>query len=237
MSFHRVVFVALATLFTVGMASGASACCGFAGDGCCGMAAPVVYAAPAPVAVAPAPIAVVPAPIAVTVAATPFGGPCCSWNGCGDCGGWSGCGNCGGGFPAAVGCGTCGGGWGGALGRCGNCGGCGGCGPVAYAAPQLYVVNQGPVYSGPGLTVPYQTYSPETAYAPAADYPYVPGYGVPPVPGYPYAPGYGAAQAPIYPPLYHHLYARPRYAYRGPVYAHPRRVYGPYGAPHWRHYP
>ena len=39
----------------------------------------------------------------------------------------------------------------------------------------LYVVNQGPVYSGPGLMQPYATYSPDTAYAPAADYPYVPG--------------------------------------------------------------
>jgi hypothetical protein len=111
-------------------------------------------------------------------------------------GGWGGgCGGCGGGWG--------GGGWGG--------GGCGGCRGVisAWGAPSpLYVVNQGPAYTGPGLMVPYGGYTPDTAYAPAADYPYVPGYGV---------------AAPSYNPYFDHLHYRPRYAYRGPVYVH-----GPY---------
>src|SRR5579872_345032 len=55
-------------------------------------------------------------------------------------------------------------------------GGC--CGRGIYAAP--YVVEQGPVYSGLGLMVPYQTYSPAAAYAPAVEYPYVSGYPVGP---------------------------------------------------------
>ena len=111
MSLHRVIFVALATLFTVGMTSFASAnCCGW------GYSAPVTYApvyggyggcggcgAPTAAAVFAQPVA--PAPIAVSAAVTPFGGPCCSWNGCGDCGWGSGCGNCGSG------------GWGGGWGR------------------------------------------------------------------------------------------------------------------------
>jgi hypothetical protein len=215
MSLYRVILVAFATFFTVGMTSFASAdCCGWGysapvasplvyGNGCGGCGAPTaaaVYAAP----VAP----VMAAPIAVGVATTPFGGPCCGWNGCGDCGGGSwggsggygnGCGNCGwGGY--STGCGTgCGwGGWG---------SGCGGCGrTVAYALP---IVNQGPAYTGPGITMPYSTYSPDTAYAPAADYPYVPGYGSAYGAGYGggYGGGYGYAR-----PYYRH------YAYRGGAY-------------------
>jgi len=77
--------------------------------------------------------------------------------------------------------------------------------------------------------VPYGSYTPDTAYAPAADYPYVPAYG---------------SAAPAYNPYFEHLYYRPRYAYRGPVYGHPRvygpmRGYGPmhaYYRPRWRHY-
>jgi hypothetical protein len=216
MPFHRATLVALATLFTVGMTSLASACCDW------GYSAPVAYAAVAPVgyggcggcggptaaAVYAAPIA--PAPIAVAAAVTPFGGPCCNWNGCGNCGGWGGggCGNCGFG-------GGWGGGWGGS---CGSCGGCGGCGrTVAYAMPSLYVANQGPYYSGPGVSVPYATYSPETAYAPAADYPYVPGYG------------YGQ---PAYPSYYARPYYRSRFAFRDPAYMHPRY----YGRPYGRYY-
>jgi len=129
MSFHRVVFVAVATLLSIGMTSIASAgCCdggysapvyatvapvgygGYGGYGGCGACGTPTAAAVFAVPVAPA----VPAPIVVSAAVpSGFGGPCCSWNGCGNCGwsGWSsGCGNCG----ASVG-------WGG----CGNCGGCG----------------------------------------------------------------------------------------------------------------
>jgi hypothetical protein len=231
MSFHRVILVALATLFTVGMTSFASAgCCGW------GYSAPVVYQSPlayggcggcgGPTAAAVFAQPVAPAPIAVGVAVTPFGGPCCGWNGCGDCGGgWGGgCGNCGsGGFGGwggwGNGCGNCGfGGWGGWGGGGGGCGGCGR--PVVYSMP--YIVNQGPYYSGPGITEPYSTYSPDTAYAPASDYPYVPGYG-----------------APSYPRYYARPYYRPRYAYGAPGYMRPRFYGRPryYGAPHWRHYP
>lgn len=234
MSFNRIVLVAAATLFSIGMTSIASAgCCGW------GYSAPVAYATVAPVgyggcgacgvptaaAVYAAPVApAVPAPIVVAaVTPTGFGGPCCSWNGCGNCGwsGWSGCGNCG-----SVGWS----GWSG-WGGCGNCGGCGGCGAtVVYAQPSLYVVNQGPVYAGPGIMTPYQTYSPETAYVAATDYPYVPGSGY----------GYGYGAVPQYAPYYRHAYFRPRFAYRAP-YVH-ARYYGPApryyrAAPAWRHYP
>src|SRR5271169_3671982 len=116
MSFHRVVFVALATLFTVGMTSMASA-------GCCdwGYDAPVAYAQVAPV-------------------------------------GYGGCGGCG--APTAA---------------------------VAYSVP---------VAPAP----------PDTAYAPAANYPYVPGYG------------YGPA--PVAQPYYNHLYYHPHYTDRAPMYRH-----------------
>jgi hypothetical protein len=225
MSFHRVVLVALATLFSIAMTS-------FASAGCCGLGytSPVVYAAsvgyggyggyggccggPTAAAVYAQPMA--PAPIVVSnpVMVTPFGGPCCGWSGCGNCGWGSSCGGCGGGLLGGWGGGGWGGGWGG--------------GSAAYVAAP-YVVNQGPTYSGPGLMQPYATYSPDTAYAPAADYPYVPGNGN----------GYGPA--PVPPPYYSHLYYHPHYAYRAPLYAHPRS-YAPqphyyYGAPQWRHYP
>jgi hypothetical protein len=217
MSFHRVTLVALATLFTVGMTSLASACCDF------GYSAPVVYApvgyggygggggggcggCGAPTAAAVYAVPVAPAPIAVSTVVAPFGGPCCNYNGCGNCGMGAGCGNCGGwggGAAWSGGCGGCGGGgWSGGCGSCGN--------SVAYAAP--YVVNQGPVYSGPGLSVPYATYSPEASYAPATDYPYVPGYG------------YGQ---PAYPNYYARSYYRQRYAFHSPVYMHPRYYGGP----------
>jgi hypothetical protein len=45
--------------------------------------------------------------------------------------------------------------------------------PAPIAPAPIYVVNQGPQYSGPGIMVPYRTYSPAAAYAP---YPYMPGY-------------------------------------------------------------
>ncbi len=60
---------------------------------------------------------------------------------------------------------------------------CGGL-PLYYAAPPVvppvapapfYVVNQGPAYTGPGLMVPFKTWSPAAAFAPAIGYPYVPG--------------------------------------------------------------
>jgi hypothetical protein len=247
MSFYRVTLVALATLISIGMTSLASAgCCGwggysasvvyapaasypvsplvgYGGGGCCnyggygggyggygggygygggccgGVSAAAVFAQP-----------VAPAPIAIGANVTPFGGPCCSWNGCGDCGG---CGNsCGGGWGGGwggIGAGCCGGGWG------GNGGGC--CGrTVVYAVP--YVVNQGPYYTGPGLTTPYTTYSPDAAYTPATNYPYVSGYGAP---GYG-APSYGAPGYAMPYPRYGRPYYGARYAYRGAMYMRPR---------------
>jgi hypothetical protein len=154
MSLHRVILVALATLFT-GVTSAAFA-------GCCewGAAAPVVYASSYS-------------------------------NGCGGCGVVSGCGGCGAQMtyaveqpapvyaepvmPAPVPVAT----WG---------TGCGCHQSVFYAAaayvePQIvpapiYVVNQGPEYSGPGIMMPYRTWSPSVAAA--IDYPYISrGYGRP----------------------------------------------------------
>jgi len=127
---------------------------------------------------------VAPAPIAVGYWGGNWGGP--TWSGS-----WGGYGSGGYGYGY------------------GGCGGCGGRGLIGYGAPSpLYVVNQGPYYSGPGLMVPYATYSPEAAYAPAADYPYASGNG------------YG------YPPPAYRPYYRPRYAYRAPIYGRPR-LYGP----------
>ena len=223
MSFHRGVFAALVALFTVGLTSMASAgCCdggyaapitysysqvapvaygGYGGCGGCGApTAAVVYAQP-----------VVPAPIAVnTCCGTAWGGTsywgnsgCCGrglFSGSGWSSNWNTCGNCGQ-VSWSVGCGSCGAtNWGTG---CGNCGG----------GSPLYVVNQGPDFSGPGLMQPYATYSPDTAYAPASNYPYVPGYG------------YGPA--PVPPPYYAHLYYHPHYAYRAPLYAPHPRYYGP----------
>ena len=177
MSLHRTTLVALATLFTVGATSVALAdCCQwgtpapvvYASSGCGGCAAaPVVYARP-----------VQPVPVVA-----------------------SGCGGCGAlapvsyvepvAPPAPI-----------AVTAVGN--GCG-CGrSVVYAAPAIaptpiapapiYVVNQGPEYSGPGIMVPYPTYSPAAAYAP---YPYIPGYRP-------------------------HPYYRARVAYHERAYMHPR---------------
>jgi hypothetical protein len=74
--------------------------------------------------------------------------------------------------------------------------GCGCQRPVVYAAPSteltpiapapIYVVNQGPDYTGPGIMVPYRTWNPAPLYAPPSTYPYVPGYGY----GYGYGDGY-----------------------------------------------
>jgi hypothetical protein len=108
-------------------------------------------------------------------------------------------------------------------------GGCG-CGrSVVYAQPvapaPIYVVNQAPDYTGPGIMVPYGTYSPEAGYAAPYGYPYISG------PGYRY--GYGM------PYRMHHRYrhsyygAGPRYAYRERVSAHPHHYRA---APLWHRY-
>ena len=74
-------------------------------------------------------------------------------------------------------------------------GGCG-CGhqSVVYAAPPIeptpiapapiYVVNQGPAYEGPGITVPYHTWTPVSAYGPVTEYGDDDDYGYRPRPRY-----------------------------------------------------
>jgi len=200
MSFHRSVFVALATVFVVGMAPSAFAqCCGYQapaqtyyapapvaqGCGTCGVQAyaPIVYATP----VAPAPINVGCGVCGTPTAAVTFVpqvAPTPTWgNGCGGCG-----------APAPI-----------------AYNGCNPCAAPAYSqqpAP-LYVTNQGPDYSGPGVMVPYRTYAPQAEYAPPPYYP-----------AYPHR---------YYPrPYYHHAYYAPR-----PYYGHP--YYGHYYTHHsWR---
>jgi hypothetical protein len=97
----------------------------------------------------------------------------------GPCCGWYGCGNC-----------VWGAGWNGWTAWAGGVG--------------LYMVNQGSVHASPGVMVPYRTYSPDTVYAPAADYPYVPGYA---------RPYYG------------------RYAFHDPAYMNPRYQHVPHRRP------
>jgi hypothetical protein len=170
MPFHRTVLLAIVSVFATAFATAAQAQCGgcaapiayaaapvYAGGcGGCGASLPLTYAAPAP------------API---VYAQPT---------CGSCG----CGGCAivqavpvAPAPIAVDHWDTGG-W---VGGCG-CGGCGGCAgaygyqPIAAASP-IYIVNQGPDYSGPGLMRPFGTYSPWTGLANPAAYPYIgPGY-------------------------------------------------------------
>ena len=215
MTLHRVLLVAVAALFSAGMTSVASAnCCGW------GYSAPIAYAAQAdfgcggcgaPTAAVVYAQPVAPAPIAVSSCCGVSRGLFTSYGWYG----WSGWGS----------------GWG--VGRgwgCGNCG-CYACGQVAYAAPALYIVNQGPAYTGPGLMT-YPTYSPETAYVPATDYPYTPGYC--------YRSGYGYGSRAFYPRYYARPFVHAHYAYRAPFahpYVHPYMHPHYWGAPRWRHYP
>ncbi|MGC1354996.1 MAG: hypothetical protein WA851_04235 [Xanthobacteraceae bacterium] len=72
----------------------------------------------------------------------------------------------------------------------GACGGFAGCGPgpcgapppcigcrhpvVAYRpGPGVYIVNQGPEYSGPNFFVPFKTYTPTTGLAAPSQFPYI----------------------------------------------------------------
>lgn len=167
MSLHRSIILAVAALCSAGLSSAALAdCCGWgnpapapyvsSGCGGCGGGvaayAPITYATP----IAPAPIGV----------------------GCGGCG-----------TPAAVASYAPAPAWGTGCGACGRPTaavtyaapvaptptfgtGCGSCGVYTQPAP-LYVVNQGPEYSGPGITVPYRTWGRPAAYLPP---PYGPAY-------------------------------------------------------------
>lgn len=78
--------------------------------------------------------------------------------------------------------------WGGGWGGWGWRGGCGCHRAFVYAAAPavqvvpiasapIYVVNQGPDYTGPGIVVPYHTWAPGGAYMGPGAYPYFPGYG------------------------------------------------------------
>jgi hypothetical protein len=168
MSLHRTILVAVATLAT-GLSSAAFAnCCGYAAP------APTYYAPPSPCGGCGGGVAAyAPTTYATPIAQAPLA------VGCGGCG-----------TPAAVatyapawgtGCGSCGTPsaavtfaapvaptptWGANWGT-----GCGGCGVATQPAP-LYVVNQGPEYTGPGIMVPYRTWARPAAYSP-----YGPGYG------------------------------------------------------------
>jgi hypothetical protein len=125
----------------------------YAPSGCGGcnveFAPPAYPPAPGPL-LAPVPIA--PAPIAVSGCGAAFG----------LFGAIGGCGGCGvtpcGGFYA---------GYGGFGAFAGGCGGCGG--PPA----PIYVVPQGPEYSGPGIMIPEGVYSPQIGLANPAEYPYI----------------------------------------------------------------
>jgi hypothetical protein len=195
MLLHRASLIALTALIVGGVDAPSFADCGT-----CGPSAPIVYAqpvqqppfapggcgrcgfAPYPPSIAyapPAPPALMPAP--VPVASAPIAVD--HW----DTGGYGACG-----------------GLGGLLGGFGGCNGCGCRGAAAYAPSPLYVVNQGPQYSGPGLMVPYRTYSPAAALTPAINYPYV-GLRY----GYRWRGYYGPRFA------YHRRYSHPRpYGYR-----------------------
>jgi hypothetical protein len=215
MSVYRTILMACAIACVTVFTSAAFAQCG----GCGAVAVvpvqpvlvqPVVEVQP--IVVEPAVVPVAPAPIGVSCWDTNgfcgggCGGGCgCGGGGCG-CGGGGGCG----GFAGVGGFGGFGGFGGGGCGG-GGCGGCGGCSstfgyhPVAPAP--LYVVNQGPEYSGPGLTVPFGTYSPATNVAAPGAYPYVAGRGY----------GYG--------PRYPRPYYGSRYTYTGRYWGNPSRYY------------
>jgi hypothetical protein len=217
MSVYRTILMACAIACVTVFTSAAFAQCG----GCGAVAVvpvqpvlvqPVVEVQP--IVVEPAVVPVAPAPIGVSCWDTNgfcgggCGGGCgCGGGGCGGCGG----GGCGGfaGVGGFGGFGGFGGGGCGGGGCGGGCGGCGGCSstfgyhPVAPAP--LYVVNQGPEYSGPGLTVPFGTYSPATNVAAPGAYPYVAGRGY----------GYG--------PRYPRPYYGSRYTYTGRYWGNPSR--------------
>jgi len=180
MSLKRSILVALATMFAAVAAPAAHAQVGYgfgpvgygygqAGCGGCGTVAyaPIVYAQP----IAPAQIYVnsgcgnCGVPVTPCCAAPVMQAPAPIVGGWG--GGWGGCGGCA--APVASCCGT----------------------PGVYTAPApVYMVDQGPDFTGPGIMEPYRTYAPPAQYAPPPAYP-------------PYA--YGMHHA-----AYHHHWAPPR---------------------------
>jgi hypothetical protein len=165
MPFHRTILVAVATLFTAAMSSGAIArCCGWGVtapvvySGGCGGCGGLSYAATYATPLAVAPITVGCGGCGVPTAAAVFVEPVAP-------------------MPVVYG------GWGGGCGGCGSSYGYGGgygsgygygYGAASYApASPLYVVNQGPEYGGPGVMVPYRHYGPPMGYASHSAYPYL----------------------------------------------------------------
>lgn len=144
---YRVGLAVLSAVAALTMTSSAFAdCC--SGCGGCGAyavigAEPMAYA-PAPMAYMPPPSAYMPAPVTPPVVLGPAPIAVDHW----DTGGWGGCG---------CGCG------------CGR--------SMVYAVVMqptpFYLVNQGPVYSGPGLMIPYGAYAPQVGLAPPGAYPYI----------------------------------------------------------------
>jgi hypothetical protein len=186
MSLHRTIVVALATFITLGMTSFASAgCCGWGGYGAYGGEYGWGTAYGPPVVTA----AAYSQPYGYwgsPTAAIVYAQPVA---------------------PAPIVVGGWGGGWG---------AGCACNRGLFTAGPSpLYVVNQGPYFSGPGLTVPYGTYAPQEAYAPANNYPYVGG-------------GYGYRRPYYARPYYGHPYYGAHVGYHRPMYAHPHFVAGPH---------
>jgi hypothetical protein len=123
--------------------------------GPCGMPCVAHYRRALPALSPFEPVAVAPAPVAVDHWDT---------NGFGDCrypGDYFGA--CGG---FAAGCGA---------GPCGGPPPCVACRPrAAYRpGPSLYIVNQGPEYSGPNLMVSFKTYTPTTGLAAPRQFPYI----------------------------------------------------------------
>jgi hypothetical protein len=73
---------------------------------------------------------------------------------------------------------------------------------MAVAPAPIYVVNQGPDYTGPGIIVPYHTWAPAAGYVAPGAYPYRAGYG-------------------YYGPRPPYIAPRPRVVYRTRYYGHP----------------
>lgn len=83
--------------------------------------------------------------------------------------------------------------------------------PMPLAPAPIYVTNQGPDFTGPGIMVPYHTWTPASSYVVPGAYPYQPGYGY----GYGYRHGYGYRYG------LHRPYIGARVAYHGHFYGRP----------------
>ncbi|MDE1972476.1 MAG: hypothetical protein KGL96_06230 [Hyphomicrobiales bacterium] len=149
MFFVRVVFVACGALLATFFSSAAFAgCCG--GCGGCGGSYIVGYTY-APAIPVPPPVVYAPAPAPIAIAPAPIAVD--HW----DTGGWGGWG-----------------GWGNNWGGCGCCCNRGLFTSGAFVTPgPVYIVNQGPQYSGPGIMIPSLGYAPGEGVAGPGTYPYV----------------------------------------------------------------